>query len=299
MTGDATGAVIVGSLTAGLLSSVIGADNAAKTSKIVDVALEFGGFLSDIPRRYEEQVTPILDNLESATADAKALTAEVRSEDWPRWSGQVDEIMTWATEFTGRLDEAVAEGHALLSDGRGVVDENRDQIGLIVDNTEAASEKARVITARVEAETVDRANRLLETGQTALESASGTLQRLQTDYEGWSVDFGETVGNAALASQQLKLAAIEVRRSPWKLLYRPSEREIEHELLYDAARSFALAAADLKAASKSVQAVLDRHTARLADDPELLDRLRRNLVEPLQNYEQAQTRLLDVLLEYP
>ena len=47
-------------------------------------------------------------------------------------------------------------------------------------------------------------------------------------------------------------AMIEIRRSPWKVLYRPTEKELENELLYEATRSFAVAAADMKAASVSV-----------------------------------------------
>ena len=137
----------------------------------------------------------------------------------------------------------------------------------------------------------------LDTGRDALDDATAVIQRLRTDYEGWSVDIGEALGSAALAGQQLKLATIEVRRSPWKLLYRPTATEVEHEMLYEAARSFALAAADVKAASRSAQAILDRHPEVLRGDPELLERVQRNLVGPLRNYEEAQTRLLDVLIE--
>jgi len=297
--GEATGRVISGSASVGLLSTMLGAANAAKTTRIVDNTVSFSEFLADVPEQYRSEVVPILDNMESATADAKALAAGIRGEDWPRWSGKADEIMAWANDFTGRVDAALAEGQGLFADARDVIAENREPMHVVVTNAEATSADVREVAERLRSETVDRVHRFLDTGQEALESARSTLRTIETDYEGWSVDLGDTVGNAALASQQLKLATIEVRRSPWKLLYRPTEREVEHELLYDAARSFALAAADLKAASQSAQAVLDRHSDRLAEDPGLLDQIRRNLVEPLQNYERAQTRLLDVLLESP
>ena len=90
---------------------------------------------------------------------------------------------------------------------------------------------------------------------------------------------------------------IEVRRSPWKVLYQPDVKEVEHELLYDATRSFAMATADLKAASRTVQEILARYPAQLDANPELQERVQRNLIEPLERYEAAQERLLDILFE--
>jgi hypothetical protein len=66
-------------------------------------------------------------------------------------------------------------------------------------------------------------------------------------------------------------------------------------LLCEAARSFAVAAADLKAASTAMQRVMDNHGERLSSDDALMQRVTQNLVEPLDRYELAQQRLLDVL----
>ena len=152
------------------------------------------------------------------------------------------------------------------------------------------------MAGHLRSQTLEKVDALLQTGGEGLTQAVAAIERMQTDYEAWSVDLGDVLGNASLASQQLKLATIEIRRSPWKLLYRPTPDELEHELLYEAARSFAVAAADLKAASESTQRMLDRHGERLSGDEELLDRVRSNLLEPLDRYESAQQRLFDVLI---
>ena len=119
---------------------------------------------------------------------------------------------------------------------------------------------------------------------------------MRDDYETWSVDISESLGNASLASQQLKLAMIEIRRSPWKILYKPTDNELEHELLYEATRSFAVAAADMKAASISVNRILERHGDEVAQDRELYERITRALLDPLERYEKAQQLLFDVLV---
>lgn len=297
--GEPAGAVLDGAISTGMLNTVLGPENAARTSEIVENTREFSAFLADVPNEYDSRVVPILDDVKEATSDTRAFVKRVRNDDWPRWAGSVDQVMEWAAEFTGKLDGAVAEAHGMLIDGRGMINDNRERVDNIVVNMESASADAKEIASRVNTETVDKANRLLDTGQDALAKARDVIETVQTDYEGWSVEIGEAMGNATLASQQLKLALVEIRRSPWKLLYRPSDTEISHELLYDAARSFSLATADLKAASASVNAMLDKHGDRLVDDPELKERLTRNLLDPLENYERAQERLLDVLYQDP
>jgi hypothetical protein len=61
-------------------------------------------------------------------------------------------------------------------------------------------------------------------------------------------------------------------------------------------RAFALAVSYLKASSKTAQRILDRHSAQLEDDPETVARLRADLIDSLDRYEKAQSRLFDVLL---
>ncbi len=294
--GEPDGGRVEGAISTGMLNTVLGAENAARTGEIVE---NVRAVSASVRRDYDERIGPMIDNVGEAAAGARDLIVRVRDEDWPRWSGSVDRIMTWADGFTGNLDAAIAEAHGMLIDGRGIINDNRERLDETIVNFRDASEDASVIAERVRTETVDKANRLLDAGHAAIDEALATIRTIQTDYDGWSVEIGEALGNATLASQQLKLTLLEVRRSPWKLIYRPSEDEVAHELLYDAARSFSLATADLKAASASVNAILDRHGDRLADDPALMERLKRSLLEPLGNYERAQQRLLDVLYQEP
>ena len=99
-------------------------------------------------------------------------------------------------------------------------------------------------------------------------------------------------------STQLKLALIEIRRSPWKLLYRPTSEELSHELLYEATRSFAVAAGDLKAASESVKRVMENHSDLIVnpDNKAAFERLTKHLIDSMERYEKAQQEMLDVLV---
>jgi len=280
---------IAGIASIGALSSLLGASNAAKAGSMIDDAVHFTEFLATVEDKYEQRVVPILDNVDSAAVDIAALTKTIRQDNWPSWSASLDNIMDWANSTTGTLDEIFEQGQGILAD-------NRPTIKKTVDNLQASSETVLEVTRLFNEETLVKVNELLDTGQSAMDNALAVLEDANREFDGWVPDISDTLANARLAAQQLKLTTIEVRRNPWKLFYRPTPTEVEHELLYAAARSFALAASDLKAASESVRRVLDTHPDLVAADPQSAERLTTYLLDSLSNYEKVQQRLIDVLL---
>ncbi|MHC4948459.1 MAG: MlaD family protein [Planctomycetota bacterium] len=268
----------------GMLQSLLGND----VDTVVSNTVRFSEFLADVPARYDRDIDP-------AVADVRELLADLRDARWPVWARKVDEVMTWAVGVTDSLDRAVATGTEMLEEGRDLVAENRAPVRGIVGNIDGASADVREAARVVAAETIGKVNGILDRGREGVDEAVAVMTAMRQDYGVWSDEFDETLGNGRLMGQQLKLAAAEIRRSPWKLLYRPGVDELEHELLYEAARSFAVAAADLKAASGSVRRVLETHPDRIDED--VAGRLQRNLLDSMDNYEKAQTRLFEVLMQ--
>ncbi len=258
---------IEGESAPGIMGSLLGPENAKKADEIVE-------------------------NIRATTADASELVKRIDEEDWPRWSGKVDEVMEWASTATASIDGILDDGRGMMADMRGIAADNRPKIDGIIENVDMASVDVKDITARVRAETVDKVNNLLDKGQDGLAKATKVIESIQRDYKIWSPNIDEALASARVVGQQLKLASIEIRRSPWKLLYKPSRTELDHELLYEATRSFAMATSDLKAASESA--------SRLVGDPALdtqtQELINEMLLDSLNRYEKAQQRLVDVLL---
>jgi len=246
-------------------------------------------YVQQFPEREGKKLNEFLDNAVRVSADVRTITEDARNQ-WPTWSEEV----TLALEGANR---AISVIEAFSLEAKDTVTANRPQIDTIVDNVEAGSQNAKEIVARVNEHTLAQFELLMTKAQTGLGNMTGLLEKLEGDYGPWSEDFGEMLGNATLAAQQLKLTTAEVRRAPWKLLYRPQDSEFQHEMLYDAARSFAIAVADLKVASRSAQRMLDEHADDLATDPDLVERVRKALIEPLGRYERAQQNFLDILVE--
>jgi len=71
----------------------------------------------------------------------------------------------------------------------------------------------------------------------------------------------------------LEAASVEIRHSPWRLLYKPKKGEVENLSLYDSARQFASGANDLNDAAESLRDALK--------DPDLKQEDVRKLVEKL------------------
>lgn len=293
---------IRGTATVPFLTSILGPDRAEKASSVVDDVKEFSEFLASVPGEYDERVVPILDNASEATGNVRDLTARVNDDDWPRWASRVDGVLDWANGTTDTLDAILEEGQGLVTDARTGVNETREiinsnapRIDTTVENVEATSADLRAISEHFNEITVAKVDQLLETGQSALETAEAAVEGFDREFDLWAPEVRDALAAARLSAQQLKLASMEVRRSPWKLLYRPSQSEVEHELLYAAARSFALAANDLKAAGESMRRVLEEHGEEVIADQDVIDRLNAYLLDSLETYEKAQQRILDVL----
>lgn len=281
-----------------LLDSVFGPEAAsiqANASRFMDFA---GNIREEVYGKYDADVEPIL-------ADIKAITGDLRDNRWPQWAQRVSDVMDWTATATENIDTAIAEGSGLMTDGRELVRANRPKIDAFIDkaneigdNVNDASVDVKDLARRVNEaspEILAKVDRVFDTGQQTLDETVALIEQGRRDYEGWASDLGLLLGNAMLTSQQLKLASAEIRRSPWKLLYRPTADELEHELLYEAARSYALAVTDLRAATESTERLFNRHGERLQNDPAAFEQVKTRLTNAMGGYENAQAQLLQIL----
>ncbi len=180
-----------------------------------------------------EQLKATLADLKQAAADTRAMVAQARAHSGP-WIEHIDRAAASA-------DQSLASVDSLLKDKDPAIRQS-------IDNAKQITQSIRDKTLAEVTEALDRANHALEDFQKTGEQVRGLVTGQRPILE-------RAFANAELTTDQLKLASIEIRRSPWRLLYRPNKKELNSDNLYDAARSFALAASSLDSASKSLQAV--------------------------------------------
>lgn len=281
-----------------LLASFLGPTDAEKTSGIIgDIKSFTGKFGGD----YDEKIVPMLDNAGAGVAEFRTL-AERLNVDWARWAFTVDETLQNALLASGRLDLLIEDGRLFMADARGVaasakgmIDDNRPDVDAMIRNLATASGDVQQLANRLAAGTVDKVEAFLDRGRDGMDSFARVAAKLEIELESLAPVLQDSMASFNNAATQLSLATAEIRSSPWRLLYRPNEKELDHENLYFAATKFMLAVSELKVASQSVDRAIANHRAYLAEHPGELEELQKMLARSMSNYAAAQDRLLTIL----
>ena len=207
--------------------------------------------LGEDPKPIEE----IIANLRDTTESLREIMDGVQGRQ-EQWMASIDRITVAAVTA---LETAAA-----------MLDENRADVREAIVAARAAMEHAEAITKTVRDQTIEKIHDALDKARLAVDDAREATGNLKSLTTAQRPVLERTLANMRIVSDQLKLASIEVRRSPWRLLYKPSEKELDTDNLYDAARSFALAASTLDTTSESLRAILDRYEQEIdTDDPDV------------------------------
>ena len=240
----------------------------------------------DVPRlsaRLQEAVRklePMLDEVHAGMTDLRAAVASVRSftadmdERREKWFGRIDSI-------SGAADETMASVRDLIKDKDPAL---RQSVDNVTD-----------ITQRVRREMMAKVEEALDKAVQAVENVKKSSAELKAFVVGQRPVLERALANAQLTTAQLKLAAIEIRRSPWRLLYEPDDKELETDNLYDAARSFALAAGTLDATAQSLQAL----TGQQPQDREHIQKMLDYLEALFTRFEDAENSFWEALKGQP
>lgn len=275
----------------GLLVSMFGADAAEVRQNIIEFT-QFAGAFSEL---YRDDVQPVINTVADTTDNMRDFSAKLNDVDLEQWNQDISSLLAWIDTRQENVDRILEDVESVSSQSAEMLAENREPLNAAITNTEAMTSDGRAIVERFRHDTHDKIDALADSAVSSLDATERVLVQLQRDYPSWATNIEEMLANSRLASQQLKLAAMEIRRSPWKLTYQPSTRELEHEFLYEATRSFALAASDLRTASEAAERLVQTYPERFEQQPELLDRLRQTLVEPLDRYQWAQQQLFEAI----
>jgi ABC-type transporter Mla subunit MlaD len=247
-----------------------------------------------------DMVATTKPNVEGTTADAREVLTLLRQR-VGEWSTKVDttlaNVETASAKINPLMDTAkatldefsVAATNARLAveDVRAAIDENRPKIDSILTSVDQT-------TQRVNRESVDLLNGALADARDALRVLSDAADGAQRLLTRETPTARRILANLRLMSDQLKLTAVEVRSQPWRLLYQPTRKESDEQLLYDSVRSYAEASSDLRAAADSLKALT---ADRAGVDPNEVRNATQAVDNALENYTQAERAFLNRLLQ--
>ena len=101
------------------------------------------------------------------------------------------------------------------------------------------------------------------------------------------------VSSLKATSDNLKYATVEIRHSPWRLLYQPKPGEVANLNIYDSVRQFAEGADSLDNAASALRDVLKDPNA----DPAQVKRLMQHLNDSFDSFQQIQNKLWNDIKE--
>ncbi|MEL6499580.1 MAG: hypothetical protein AAF937_07025 [Planctomycetota bacterium] len=233
-------------------------------------------------------------DIDVITADAKSFSRTLRDTSadvqarWPEIAADAETLLANLDRASMSADGILSEAQGLLADVRSAIEEGNPRV------QETLAGLQRVVE-RVEAEHLGLALDVLGDAQLAASDLASVAERADRLLAQESPGIGRAVANARLASDQLRQLSFEIRRNPWRILQRPNTKELEGELIYNAAQAHAEAASDLEDAAASLEAVLSASSNPIVPlNADAAAELQAELRDAMTRYTEAQRRLLEL-----
>jgi|GEM_PF-821443 len=197
-----------------------------------------------------------------------------------------------------KIDTALDKLNSSLGEVEELVKTNKPDITQTISslkNTAGQLEKdLPQITGRITA-ALDKADKAIDLTKEALENlkvfsttAKDTLLVNREKIDKILSDVGEVSSN-------LKLTSRDVRRAPWKLLYKPKKDELKIQGLIDSAGDFAAGAERLDNAAVQLRTIIAKSASGISIDQKDLKNMMAELESSFEGFQQVQQKFWDEL----
>ncbi len=259
--------------------------------------------MNDLLDRLDPVVSDSVVSARDGLADVRKLIADFSAKA-PGWTDRIDRTLEDVNTVTADMRVIGADARELIADGRKGMNEAREVISSVQDAVDTNRPGVDRIVGNVESatqtfndETLPRVNSAVAELEERSKAAGEFLERVRLLLDEQVPSIRRTFANLRLTSDQLKLVATEIRAQPWRLLIRPSTKELETQLVYDAARAYAESVSDLRAAGEALQLALERPDATSPAMLEEIARLRDELNAHVSRAREAERAFLQRLMQ--
>jgi ABC-type transporter Mla subunit MlaD len=236
---------------------------------------EITGTVRDIRTTTVPKVNDALDKA-AATAvafnktanDASALIEQIRQSIDPilaRYYGVADAAGGAMGEVRDLLGDTKGDLRSTISSIAGLSGDLEQKIPPILDRMDALMADAQTSVRDINV-ALDDVKKIAANTRDVTASARSLITGNQSRFERMILSLRTTADN-------LKGASAEIRRSPWRLLYRPKPGEMANLNLFDSARQFAEGASDLNDAAAALRDAMHNPEVEAAQLQPLVERL--------------------------
>ncbi len=263
-------------------------------------------------------------SIKSTADDVSAMASSIRTQTLPRIDQMVANVQTETIPAVNSIVADVRAKHignimdrfnAVSDAAREMLRTITDMIGPTTTDFHETMAHVRSITGQVDHKMprmLDQADTILFRVDTALAGANAAMTDLRQTMRS-AREIGAEVESAvaenrpnidamlmALAassenvkhtSSTMKYAMAELRRSPWRLIFKPDDKNIANIDLFDAARQFAEGAAQLNETAQALDSAMREKNA----DPARLKKLRQELDERFTRFRNMEDKLWELV----
>jgi ABC-type transporter Mla subunit MlaD len=190
-----------------------------------------------------------IDSFKATSDTANAVVTKVASNIDPM-VGKYDTLADRSTEMMVALRDMI--GQSTL-DFKGTMKNLNDSTKDIKERLPAVLDGARNALTKLQG-TIDSATIAMEDIKTSAANTKDVTASARGILMGNRAKFDGIIAGLKASSDNVKNATAELRRSPWRLLYKPNPGELDNLVLFDAARQFSDGANNL---NDAVQALRD------------------------------------------
>jgi ABC-type transporter Mla subunit MlaD len=238
-----------------------------------------GPHLESAVSQIESQTVP---KVNQAVDSARALIVHADAQVGPV-VGRYNKVADNASAAMGQINDLMGD---TKPDIRGTMKNLNAATGTIKQKLPDLMEQFSALAAKVNTSLTTAQSALLDVQKSAANATeiTSTLRTVIVDNHG---KLDGMITSLKTTSDNLKEASIELRHSPWRLLYKPTPAEAGNMNLYDSARAFADGANSLSDASAALRdAMHDPHADRAQ-----LQKLIANLDVSFNHFQQVENKL--------
>lgn len=185
---------------------------------------------------------------------------------WPAWESSVSTLLTGSEFLPEKIEAALAEVQQMVADIRS------DMLPK-----------------------VEKTILSLEATSRSLESMTLTMQESSPR---WSNRVSAILSNVNQITARAKSAVDDISASPWRLLYRPTDREIAYEQLNDASWQLLAALSDLRTSAADLRALVESTDSPI--DASEISSLSKTLLDSESSFKAAREAILERMhLDFP
>jgi ABC-type transporter Mla subunit MlaD len=289
------GDILLGTLSppAFLAQAGFGPEQAAKVQQIVeDTAVVVGDA--------RKLVSGNSDRLQQAVERAGAAIDQF-ADKLPVWAKSFEDVLATIgrgadridpilTKVDGGLDKAVG----VIDGAQKILDSNSVKIDSIFTSMDTLASGLAGDTLGFVLETAREAPAIARSLREAGEDAQKILADLSAEMPG----IRRTLASTRQASESLKIGIDEIVAQPWRVLQRPSTKELREQLVYDSARAYAQAMSDVRALGDTLEStVADADPNDAAALAELMAQLRKATADARDAQREFERNLMQALIE--